>query len=310
MTRPVPLAARRALAVLKRASDAVAGVSAVALLKGVRQADPDRAADFAGSLLRRVGPWFPEHRVGRENLAAAFPQKSRAEHDRILAGAWDNLGRLAAEYAHMDRLWDYDPRTPGAGRIEPAPGSLERFVELREDGKPALIFAAHLANWELPALAAAAHGMHSAVLYRRPNQLAVADAIRNIRAGQMGELIPTGPAALPQVARALEAGSHVGMLVDQHFSRGVDVLFFGRRCKVNPTVARLLQHFDCPLHGARVIRLPERRFRLELTERIPVARSAEGRVDIQRTMQAVTTVVEQWVREYPEQWLWMHRRWR
>ena len=56
-------------------------------------------------------------------------------------------------------------------------------------------------------------------------------------------------------------GEHLGMLVDQHFSRGVDVTFFGRRCKANPTIARLARQFDCPVVGVRVIRLPDRRFR-------------------------------------------------
>ena len=59
--------------------------------------------------MRRLGPWLPEHRVGRANLAAAFPEKSPAEIEQILRGVWDNLGRVGAEFAHLDRLWDYDP---------------------------------------------------------------------------------------------------------------------------------------------------------------------------------------------------------
>ena len=65
-------------------------------------------------LMRRIGPWLPEHRIGRANLVAAFPEKSPAEIERILRGVWDNLGRVGAEFAHIDRLWDYERERPGA----------------------------------------------------------------------------------------------------------------------------------------------------------------------------------------------------
>ena len=136
------------------------------------------------------------------------------------------------------------------------------FNDLLDDGKPALCFAAHLGNWELPAVAAAAHGLPSAVVYRMPNNKAVAKEISRIRAPLMGQLIRTRAHAALEMAAALERGEHLGMLVDQHFSRGVDVTFFGRRCKANPTIARLARQFDCPVVGVRVIRLPDRRFRI------------------------------------------------
>jgi KDO2-lipid IV(A) lauroyltransferase len=78
----------------------------------------------------------------------------------------------------------------------------------------------------------------------------------------------------------------------------------------NPLLARLARHYDCPIRGTRIVRLPGHRFTAELTEEIKPARDADGRVDIAGTMQIITNVVEGWVREYPEQWLWLHRRWR
>jgi KDO2-lipid IV(A) lauroyltransferase len=303
--------ALRTRALLKPAVDAVAGALTVLLLKAVRRTDPDRISAFAGRTLRRLGPWLAEHRTGRANLAAAFPEKTSAEIEEILAGAWENLGRIGAEYAHLDRLWDYREEAPGSGRIEIPTVSLERSRQLRGDAKPALLFSAHFANWELPAVAAAALGLETAILYRRPNIGDVADAIQKIRAVNMGTLISThGLDAAFKVAAALERGAHVGLLVDQHFSRGVEVTFFGRRCQANPMLARLARRFDCPIHGARVVRLPGNRFRLDVTEAIAPARDAQGRIEIAATMQIVTSVVEGWVREHPEQWLWQHRRWR
>ena len=295
----------------KRASDALVSALAIGAIKGLRLADPDITANLAGRFMRGVGPLLPEHRVGRANLAAAFPEKTPAEIDAILRGVWDNLGRIGAEFAHLDRLWDFDPDHPErTGRIEFAPESVARFRRLFDDGKPALIFAAHLANWELPAICAATYKLDSAVLYRRLNIAGISEWMIKTRAVSMGELIPGGLDAPVRLAKALERGAHVGMLVDQHFSRGVDVTFFGRPAKANPLLARLARHFHCPIHGTRIIRLPGNRFRAELTEEIAPARDAQGEIDIAGTMQIVTGLVESWVREHPEQWLWLHRRWR
>src|SRR5262249_60952212 len=124
-----------------------------------------------------------------------FPEKSDAEIEKILAGVWDNLGRVVAEFAHLDRLWEYDFERPNAGRIEFSARSMQLFLKLRDDGKPALVFAAHLANWELPPLSAGAYDMAAAVVYRRPNLGAIPDAIIPPRAGQIGGLVPTERAA-------------------------------------------------------------------------------------------------------------------
>ena len=126
----------------------------------------------------------------------------------------------------------------------------------------------------------------------------------------MGTLIPTGLDAPFKLSRILEGGGHVAILVDQHFVRGVDVTFFGRPCKANPLIAQLARHFECPIHGTRVLRYPGNQFRVELTDEIAPVRDADGKIDVAGTMQVITSVVEGWVREHPEQWLWLHRRWR
>jgi KDO2-lipid IV(A) lauroyltransferase len=109
---------------------------------------------------------------------------------------------------------------------------------------------------------------------------------------------------------ALDQGLHVGMLIDQYFARGPRVPFLGRETHSNPLLARLARRFDCPVHGARTIRLPNGGFRFEVTPAIDLPRDATGRVDVEAATALMNRIVEGWVREYPEQWLWMHRRWR
>jgi KDO2-lipid IV(A) lauroyltransferase len=290
--------------------DAVLGNAAVGLIKMLRWTNPHRMSDFAAGVMRKVGPKLREHKIGRANLRMAYPEKSDAEIEQILSGVWDNLGRLAIEFAHLDRIWDHDPDNRGKSHIDFDPASEERFIKLRDDGKAALVFAAHLANWEMPALPGPAHDLPSAAIYRAPNIGKVADMVMATRGVNMGRLIKTGMDGALKAAEALQDGLHVGMLVDQYYGRGVPVTFFGRQTMANPLLARLARQVECPIHGVRVVRKANHRFFIELTPEIKPVRDAEGRIDVQGTMQAVTSVVEGWIREHPEQWLWLHRRWR
>jgi KDO2-lipid IV(A) lauroyltransferase len=299
---------------LKRAFERVLGWIVVGLLAVLRRINRQRMANVLGRLMRTVGPWLPEHKIGRENLRAAFPDKSSTEIEKILAGVWDNLGRLAAEFAHIDRIVIYDPQRPERSRdpdvmIDDA--TYARLKLLGDSTKPNLVFAAHLANWEIPALAPHSFGYPTSILYRRPNIGGASDAIVDMRASCMGNMVAAGLDAPLKLGRALQSGENVALLVDQHTTQGVDVVFFGRWAKANPLIAQLARLTGAPIRGVRVWRLPDgNHFRGELSDEILPVRDAEGKIDIQATMQAITNVVESWVREHPEQWLWLHRRWR
>ena len=281
------------------------------LLRALRLTNRKRMSNVVGRLMGAVGPWLPEHKIGRENLVAAFPEKSPEEIETILRGVWQNLGRVGAEFAHLDRMKVLDFERGGEADVTYDRIAFERFLAIRDSGKPTLVFSAHLANWEVPALAPAYYNVRSNLLYRRPNIGSIADAVVAMRAGCMGNLIPSGLDAPVRLLHALERGEHVGMLVDQHMVKGVDVVFFGRWAKANPLIAQLARHSGAAIRGVRVVRQADgNSFWGELTDEIAPARDAEGKVDIQGTMQIITNIVEGWIREHPEQWLWLHRRWR
>src|SRR3984957_10605746 len=229
---------------VKSLTDAAVGVLTIAVLRTTRYFDPIKTASLFGRVTRLIGPLLREQKIGRANLIAAFPEKSPEEIETILAGVWDNLGRVGAEFAHLDHIWEHDPARSEDSRIEIGTRSYELFTQLRLDGKPALIFASHLANWELPALAAVAHGLDTAILYRRPNIAAADRIIQDMRAVKMGTLIPAGRDAPLRLAEALKNGQHVGMLVDQYLTNGIEVTFFGRKTRANPMLARLLRQIE------------------------------------------------------------------
>lgn len=275
----------------------------------LRLLGPERSSDLGGWLLRSASPLLPVNRVALANIRAAFPGMADAEVRRIARGAWENLGRTAAEYAHLKTLFDYDYLNPDApSRVEV--DGIEHFIALKDDEKPGLIFSAHLANWELPAICAQAYDLDTTAVFRAPNDPAIASVVHEIRSGAMGGLAAAKQGAAFAMQGVLERNGHLGMLIDQHFTRGVVVPFMGRPALTNPILGKFARRFECPVHGVRVIRLPKQRFRLELTPPLDLPRDAAGEIDVQGAMAMMTAVVEGWVREHPEQWLWMHRRWR
>ncbi len=291
-------------------ADTALGALTRAAFASVRTLGPDRGPRAGSALLRRLGPLTSAHRIAMANIAASFPDRDAAWHRDVADRAWDNLGRTVGEYVHIARIWDLaDPPRPNA-RITADDATIARFNDLVANPRPTLVFAAHLANWELPAVAAARHGLDASVLYRTPNAKPVAETILAMRRDLMGELIPAGLMAPARLSKALERGAIVGMIVDQRFGRGPTVDFLGRPAQANPLLANLARRHPCEVRGARAIRLPNGRFRLELTDPIALPRDAEGLVDVPAATQAVNDVIAGWVREHPGDWLWMHRRWR
>jgi Kdo2-lipid IVA lauroyltransferase/acyltransferase len=292
-------------------ADEVIGSLAVGAQKATRFVDLDRAASAAAWLMRKIGPRLKGHRVARENLAAAFPEKSADEVERILIGMWDNLGRVFVEYGHLDRLWDFDPAQSGrqSGRIVIEADHRERYLAAMAATGPGLFFGAHLANWELPIWAIGAHPGATAVVYRPSNIPAIDRTLGRIRAPSKAGLIRAGAMAPFAVMNVLERRGGVGFIVDEFFPGGENVMFFGRPCKVVPMFGRFAR-LDCPILGARTVRLPGGRFRIEITDPLPAPRDADGKIDVAATMQMITSIIEGWVREHPEQWLWIQRRWR
>jgi len=295
---------------LQRVMTSIAAGLLVLLFRLLRNLNPDRTAEIAAGLMRGVGRFLPGHRVARANLQAAFEDKTQPEIEQILKGMWDNVGRLMMEYAVLDKLWDYTPTVSSVPRIALSSTFVETIKGLQRTSGPALFFGAHLANWELLPIVSAVFGVKPAMLFRPPGPNPVANEIVRLRSKVGGCLIDARSGAALQLRSALRHGLFVGMLVDQHSVGGIEVTFFNRSCMVNSTLARLARQFDCPVFGGRAIRIAGGRYRLEFTRALELPRDQHGKIEIAGTMQFVTSIVEQWIREHPEQWLWMYRRWR
>lgn len=307
MANPTRMVLTRIVIAFRRARDWVIANAIFALLRLIALFPADKAISFVDTMARRIGPLTKRHRLALRNLERAYPEKTQAEREAIARDMWGNMSRLAAEYVFLDQLFDFDPDATEPGRIEV--GGADLFLKLRDSNKPFIVFTAHTGNFELLPIAAASYGLDVMALFRPPNNPYVAEKVLAARRTSMGHLVPSRAGAAFTLARRLEAGGGVGVLVDQKFHKGAETSFFGLEVHTNPLLAKLVRQYDCDVYPARSIRLPGGRHRLEVEPAITIPRKPDGSVDITATAQLLNDKVESWVREYPGQWQWFHDRW-
>lgn len=262
------------------------------------------ASACGGRLFRVLGPRLKAHRVARRNLQRVFPEKSEREIDAITRGMWDNLGRSAAECVHIEQL----ARAAGpGGRIEFV--GLEHVLRMRDDGKPGMIVSGHIGNWELCGLPAARSGVPLADIYRAADNPMVDRLIRWIRKPLSSELIPKGRDGARRIVQLMTQGGHIGVLVDQKMNEGLPIPFLGHDAWTATAPAALALRFRCPLIPVRVERLSGVRFRITVDPPMALPDTGDRQTDIHLLLTRMNAMLEGWIRERPEQWFWVHRRW-
>jgi KDO2-lipid IV(A) lauroyltransferase len=262
----------------------------------------DWASALGGLIARSIGPHLRISDLARKNLRRAMPELDPVQIERITREMWDNLGRVVAEYPHLREIQIFEP----GGRVES--GGFDDILSKRTDGKRYIFFSAHYGNWEIASLAASQAGLAIANVYRAPNNPIVDRLLTRMRGGD-AVLIPKGRVAARRAIESLQIGKHLSMLVDQKMNDGIAVPFFGRDAMTAPALARLALRFDATVVPVRVLRRKGTYFLLMAETPLALPRSGNGVADALALMIKVNETVERWVRENPEQWLWVHRRW-
>lgn len=285
------------------------------------------AASFGAAMARAIGPLLPMTRAARRNLELCFPEKSAAERAALVRAMWDNLGRIAGEFTHRRALWDASLTTAadryGVERLRAAAAAGERvtlqadrleivgaeqFRMLLDSKRPALMFTAHMGNWEVMPWTAARMGLKFAVIYRRPNNPLIARLIEGRRGGLV-EFLPKGMQGAFGAARVMESGGRLAMLVDVKENKGVALPFFGRPAMTGTALATLALRYDALVMGVYTERLRPNRMRITMERPLEVPRTGDEDTDVKAIMAAINARVETWVRARPDQWLWLHKRW-
>jgi KDO2-lipid IV(A) lauroyltransferase len=283
-------------------ADRLEAWGAAALFAGFRFLPLDSASALGGALARCIGPFLGVSKHARRNLSRAFPELSETEIARVVADMWDNLGRVAAEYPHLRNIFVFEP----GGRVETH--GFEHVDRAVAAGRRIIVFSGHIANWEIGMLAGVQHGISVAQIYRAANNPLMDRMIARFR-GDHGEFIPKGAIAARRAIEVLRRGTNLGLLADQKMNDGIPVAFFGRPAMTAPALAVLALRFDCVVLPLRVERLNGAHFRVTVFPPLALTRSSDRHADVAGLMARVNATLEEWIRDRPEQWLWVHRRW-
>ena len=261
---------------------------------------------MGGFVARAIGPWLPASRVALGNLAFAMPELSPAARRGVMRGAWDNLGRTAAELPHLKTL----RRTAAGPGWECDDDSTLAWLKRR--GGPAILFTGHIANWEIGFPVAASLGLDVSWFYRPASNLLVDQVIQGLRRDAVGrdlQMFAKGASGAKAAFKHLRDGGLLGMLVDQKLNEGIAVPLFGRPAMTATAPAAFALRFGCPVIPIHVVRLGPARFRVICEPPIQHPATGDGQADVREMTTTINQTLERWIREQPESWLWLHRRW-
>jgi KDO2-lipid IV(A) lauroyltransferase len=237
------------------------------------------------------------NKTAKKNLNMVFPEITKLERRKILKKMWNNLGRTAAELAHLQDV-------EIVNRIK-----IIGVENLPIQGKPAFMFSGHLANWELLACVAGAHNRPITAVYREANNKLVDKIIAQIRSTRCINLIPKGRQGAVKIVRAIKNNEAIAMLVDQKMNDGISVPFFGHKAMTAPAIAELALRYDALIIPARVIRGEGANFEAIVYPPLNYTKTGDMVRDVENVMLAINQMLECWIKEYPEQWFWVHQRW-
>ncbi len=244
--------------------------------------------------------------TGQRNLQLAFPQHSDAERETTLRGVYRNLGHQLAEFCQMSSY------TPEVARTLVRYEGLDNYLAARERGRGVLVLTGHLGAWELSSFHHSLMGYPMGLVIRRLDNQLVDAFVNRIRCLHGNRVIHKDDFARGLIA-SMRAGDTVGILMDTNMTppQGVFVPFFGRLAATASGLARVaLKTGAAVVPGFLLWEESERQYVLRFGSQIALVDTGDAEADAIANTANFTAVLESYIRQYPDQWLWMHRRWK
>ncbi len=262
---------------------------------------------FGKSLGKFIGSRFPKlQKTARRNLEIALPELSESEKEKIVRGTFESLGRHLGFVSHFKRFEHEDIRD-----LIEVVGKEENFDPARASGRGILFFTGHFGSWEVFNLLPPAFGYGMNILVRRIDNPLVENFVENFRT-RFGSVTLDKTKSARKMFRVLENGELLGILADLNVQEkeGVFVDFFGVPASTTTSIAKLALHTNAVVLPAFAVwEESKRKYVVYLEPPVEYKKTANAEEGMKNLTQDITTVVEKYVRRYPEQWLWIHKRW-
>jgi KDO2-lipid IV(A) lauroyltransferase len=263
----------------------------------------DIASSVGGWLGRHVARHLKVTRVARRNLERVMPELSKEKREELIGDMWEHLGRVIGEIPHVACM----PSEKFNARVKVE--GAEWFNVLKHDGKAGFFISAHFGNWELSGRVVHEHGIPISLVYRKANNPYVEQMIQWIRGHFQKKGIPKGREGAKALIQAIHEGEHIGMLVDQKMNDGIPIPFFGIDAMTAPAVANLALKYKLPIIPTRIVRTKGAHFIYRMYPPILLPETGDKENDAAIIMAEINRQLEHWIRQHPEQWFWVHKRW-
>lgn len=260
------------------------------------------ASNIGACVTRMIGPHLKVSQVAKRNLQAAFPDWSEEKITQTVIGVWDNVGRYATEFPHVASMTrdDFFRKVEVIG---------EEYLRATE-GTGALFYSCHIANWELGIKMAAMFDLPVSAVYRPLNNPMVDTLINSYRNQYQVRGLTKTTTGGREMIRELKAGNKVAILIDQKMNTGIPVPFLGRDCMTTTSIADLAIKYGYPILPVQVERIGRSaNFRITISPPLEFTLSGDYKSDALMIMTMAHARMEDWIRQNPEQWFWLHKRW-
>ncbi|MBQ9738395.1 MAG: lysophospholipid acyltransferase family protein [Alphaproteobacteria bacterium] len=252
------------------------------------------ATKTAGFLGGVIAPWMTRrNKIAYRNLSIAFPNKTDAEKKEIIKKMWIHFAKFFAEMPHT-KEWISDADVEGK----------EYLKSLRDDDVGGFVCSAHFGNWEFASTYVAQHYFQLHPVYRPANNPWLEKLMFKKRAGVH---IPKGSGGARIMLDLLKNGEHIAILCDQRLREGIAVPFFGKMAMTPSAMVSIALKMRLPIVMGCARRLPDGRFKMTV-ETLPLSQSDNMELAVYETVANMNKVLERWITETPEQWMWIHRR--
>jgi Kdo2-lipid IVA lauroyltransferase/acyltransferase len=262
---------------------------------------------FGKAVGRFLAERFPKlQRTARRNLEIAFPAMPENEREKIICGTFESLGRHLGFVSHFRKFRREDIR-----HLVEVVGKEENFDPAYARRKGVLFFTGHFGSWEVFNLLPPAFGFGMNILVRRIDNPLVENFVDSFRT-RFGSVTLDKTKSARKMFRVLENGGLLGILADLNAQEreGVFVDFFNVPASTTTSIAKLALATDAAVLPAFAVwEEAKQKYVVYLEPPVEIEKTGDEKEDIRRMTQAVTNVVEKYVRRYPEQWLWIHKRW-
>ena len=252
-----------------------------------------------------IGPLFRSKTIIRKNINFAFPNINSSDEKKIIKGMWSNYGRTFAEYVFLNKFSKNSPE-----QLISIQGK-DILDKIKEKNESVVFVSGHFANFELMAMQLSNHGINLAAIYRPLNNIFLNPLMEYLRIKYMcPSQIKKGRAGMREILKKIQEKHSIALMIDQRVTEGEKVLFFNQPAYTTTIPAQIALKFRSKIVPISLKRTSDVKFNMVVEKPIDVERSENQNKDILDISIKLNSVMENMIKNNPDQWIWSHNRWK